>query len=104
MALNTQQKNDVARACALVLFNGQMPPWLPSIATANVNHDDLVAAVSALDAAFDTTLNAAVASAGGTTTILNALIASLPAPASGGTTAQKAVLGVMVLAKRGGLF
>jgi hypothetical protein len=71
--------------------------------TANFNVADISAAASALDAAFDTTLTAAVAAVGGSTTIINGLAAIIPAPFSGATTAQKTMLCCYVLMKRAGI-
>ena len=71
--------------------------------TANMTTANIEAAVSALDAAFDTTLSAAVTAVGGATTIINGLNAIIPAPFSGATAAQKTMLVCWVLMKRAGL-
>ncbi len=65
--------------------------------------DDLNAAISAIDAAFDTTLNAAVTAGHGTQTIVQALNSVIPAPVSGATAQQKAELVCYAIMKRFGL-
>lgn len=70
---------------------------------ANMTTANIEAAVSALDAAFDTTLSAAVTAVGGGTTVINGLNAILPAPFSGVTAVQKTMLCCWVLMKRVGL-
>lgn len=104
MPLTQAQIADCAAAVAGHIFGGY-PRQIggATILTAGLNWTDLQNAVSALDAAFDTTLNAAAGSVGGTTTIINALAASIPAPASGGTAQQKTILACYVLLKRAGL-
>lgn len=94
MGMTLAQQTDCARQLATGLFQGS---------TATIHHGDILAAVQAIDAAFDTTLTVATASVGGGTTIINALAASIPVPASGGTAAQKTLLAVYVLEKRAGL-
>lgn len=65
--------------------------------------DDLSAAITAVDTAFDTTLNAAVTAGHGTQTIVQALNSVIPAPLSGATTQQKAELVCFAISKRFGL-
>jgi hypothetical protein len=70
--------------------------------TANLAHSDIRAAVDAFDAALDAALNSL--GVPGTTTLLAALNAALPAAFSGkSTAAQKAALISMVLFRRAGL-
>lgn len=96
MALTTPQKQSVAQIWALQNF---VTPNL----VANFNTADLVAAATAIDNAFDTTLNAAVAAVGGTTTIINGLAAVIPSPFSGANAQQKTLLACYVLMKRAGI-
>lgn len=65
--------------------------------------DDVLAATTAVDNALDTTLNAAVALAGGTATILQAINQAIPSPFSTATASQKALLVSYVLYARAGL-
>ena len=76
--------------------------WFTS-ATAVYSVDDLTAAISAIDTAFDTTLSAAVASGHGAQTVIQALNAVIPAPLSGATNQQKAELVCYGIMKRFGL-
>jgi len=102
--LSAAQVADCAAKVAAHLFQGQATPLGGAAAgTATVNWSDVQAGVSQLDADFDATLNAAVTAYGGTTTVINALAASLPAPVSGWTAQQKTVLCCYVLLKRAGL-
>jgi len=94
MALTTQQKRDLSAVWARVNFSGSV---------ANFNLDDLTAAATAIDNAFDTTLNAAVVAVGGTTTVINGLASVIPAPFSGATAQQKTLLACYVLMKRSGI-
>jgi hypothetical protein len=71
--------------------------------TANFSLTDIQAAAAAIDNAFDTTLNAAVAAVGGTTTVINGLAAVIPAPFSTATAQQKTLLACHVLMKRAGI-
>jgi len=72
-------------------------------ATANLATTDLTAAISAIDSAFDTTLNAAVAAGHGPQTVAQALNSVIPAPASSLSTQQKAELVTFAIMKRYGL-
>lgn len=72
-------------------------------ATAVYSLTDLIAAAQALDNAFDSTLNAAVAAVGGTTTVINGLNAIIPAPFSNASAQQKTLLACYVLMKRAGV-
>lgn len=71
--------------------------------TAVYSTADIAAAAAALDNAFDTTLNAAVAAVGGSTTVINGLNAIIPAPFSTATAQQKTLLCCYVLMKRVGI-
>ena len=96
MALTSQQRIDLARSLAPVLYT--------AVVTAAKNHDDLVNAVAGVDNALDATLNQGVSVYGGTTTVINALASSVTAPAVGSWTAgEKATIGAYVLMKRAGL-
>jgi hypothetical protein len=94
MPMTSQQQANCARTLAEALF---------AKATATINHADLLAAVQALDAAFDATLTQGVVAFGGGTTVINALAGAIPAPASGGTAQQKTLLACYVLMGRAGL-
>lgn len=96
MALTTQQKAQVAAVWAMESF------VTPNV-TAVFNTTDIIAAVTAVDNALDTTLNAAVTAVGGTTTVINGLAAVIPAPFSTATAGQKTLLLNYVLMKRVGL-
>lgn len=78
--------------------NFVVPNTTATMTTANIE-----AAVTALDNAFDTTLNAAVIAVGGGLTVINGLNAIIPAPFSGATAQQKTMLCCWVLMKRVGL-
>jgi hypothetical protein len=65
--------------------------------------DDIGAAVTQIDSAFDTTLNAAVSAGHGGQTIVQALNSVIPAPFNGATTQQKAELVCFAIMKRYGL-
>jgi hypothetical protein len=78
--------------------------WFVTTAlTAVYSTDDLNAAISAIDSAFDTTLNAAVSAGHGAQTIVQALNSVIPAPVSGATAQQKAELVCFAIMKRYGL-
>lgn len=94
MALTTPQKIQVAAYFANAAFQQ---------AVANFALDDIQAAATAIDNAFDTTLNNAVIAVGGTTTVINGLASVIPAPFSGATAAQKTLLACHVLMKRAGI-
>jgi len=70
---------------------------------ANFSIDDINAAVTQIDNAFDTTLNAAVSAGHGAQTIVQALNSVIPAPFSSATTQQKAELVCFAIMKRYGL-
>lgn len=65
--------------------------------------DDLNAAVTQIDNAFDTTLNQAVSAGHGAQTIVQALNSVIPAPFSSATAQQKAELVCFAISKRYGL-
>lgn len=94
--LTSQQQHDVAAYWADINF-------VAKSVTATFSTDQIQAAAAALDSAFDTTLNAAVAAVGGTTTVINGLNAIIPAPFSGATAQQKTLLCCYVLMKRAGV-
>ncbi len=71
--------------------------------TANYSLDDLNATITAIDNAFDTTLNAAVTAGHGAQTIVQALNSVIPSPVSGATAQQKAELVCYAIMKRFGL-
>lgn len=105
MAQLTQgQVSDCAAGVAAHLFGGVARVMGGAAsATCPVNWTDLQNAVSALDAAFDTTLVTAATQQPSTDTIVQYLAAQIPAPASGGTAQQKTILACYVLLKRAGL-
>jgi hypothetical protein len=96
MALTVQQQQDVARYWANVSF-------VQANVVANFHLGDLNAAAAAIDAAFDTTLNAAVIAVGGGLTVTQAMAAVIPAPFNGATAQQKVLLVCYVMMKRAGL-
>jgi hypothetical protein len=96
MALTSAQRIATARHWCDKAF-------VQSAGTATFNHDDIVAAAMAIDSAFDATLSAAVAATSGSTTIIQALAASIPAPFSSASAAQKTLLACHILMKRAGL-
>jgi hypothetical protein len=71
--------------------------------TANYNTADITAAVAAIDAAFDTTLNDAVMAVGGGTTIANGLSSQITASMPAATVEQQTLLVSYVLMKRAGI-
>jgi hypothetical protein len=94
--LTTQQLNDASAYWA--------NKWFVQLNNlASVNQADLVAAISAIDSAFDTTLNAAVSAGHGAQTIVQALNSVIPAPASSLTAQQKAELVTFAIMKRYGI-
>lgn len=101
--LNAGQVALCAIDSAAILFGGLALSIGGTNATATVNLTDLQNAISALDAAFDTTLTAATTATSGATTVISFLASTIPAPASGGTAQQKTILALLVLAKRVGL-
>ncbi len=94
MALSDAQRLAVAQFAGQQLFRNSL---------ANFNIADLKAAATAIDNAFDTTLNAAVVAVGGSTTVINGLASVIPAPFSSATAQQKTLLACWVLMKRSGL-
>lgn len=96
MALSAQQQAQAAAYWVNVSF-------VTTNLTANVSTADIVAAVAAIDNAFDTTLTNATAAVGGNTTIINGLNQIIPAPFSTMSVAQKTMLVCHVLMKRAGL-
>jgi hypothetical protein len=65
--------------------------------------DDISAAVTQIDNAFDMTLNAAVSAGHGAQTVVQALNSVIPAPFSAATAQQKAELVCFAISKRYGL-
>lgn len=96
MSLTQQQVSQVAQLAALNLF-------VAANVTASYNVNDLTAAVTAIDNAFDTPLSTAVTAVGGAMSIINALGSAIPAPFSAATTQQKTILACLVLEKRAGI-
>lgn len=94
MTLATQQRC-AAWVCARLFGD--------SNTTAHFNLADALAAVQAIDSAYDATLNQAVVAVGGATTVAAGLIAQLPAPFSTGTAAEKAIVFASIAMGRGGL-
>jgi hypothetical protein len=72
-------------------------------AVANYSLTQIQSAISAIDAAFDTTLNTAVAAVGGNTTVIRGLSAQITTSMPGATVAQQTLLVCHVLMKRAGL-
>jgi hypothetical protein len=96
MALTTQQIQQTSSFWAQKWFVGSNLTAIYSVA-------DLNAAVTAIDNAFDTTLNAAVTAGHGAQTVVQALNSVIPAPVSGATAQQKAELVCFAIMKRFGL-
>lgn len=96
MALSAQQKQQLTQKWAVEFF-------VAFNSVANFSAADLQAAATAVDNALDATLNQAVATVGGTTTVINGMAAVIPAPFSNATGAQKVALVCYVLMKRAGL-
>jgi hypothetical protein len=71
--------------------------------TANFHLGQIQAAIQAVDAAFDTTLSAAVTAVGGSTTIANGLSGQITASMPGATVTQQTLLVCYVLMKRAGI-
>jgi hypothetical protein len=94
--LTVQQSHDISAFWAKKWF-------VDAKLTAVYSTDDLVAAVQAVDAAFDMTLNAAVTAGHGAQTVIQALNSVIPAPVSGATNQQKAELICFAITKRYGL-
>jgi hypothetical protein len=104
MALVSAQIQACAAQVASHLFQGIVAAFGGATqATASVNWQDLQNAVQAVDAGFDTTLASAQSATGGTTTVINYLASTIPSPVSGGSSQQKTILAIYVLAKRAGL-
>ena len=91
-----------AQQTAVAAYWAQQIFVVPNV-TAIYSLDQISSAVAALDNAFDTTLTAAVAAVGGSTTIINGLGGIIPAPLNAATVAQKTLLACYVLMKRAGL-
>ena len=72
-------------------------------ATATFSLTQIAAAVAAVDNAFDTTLSAAVAAVGGSTTIANGLSSQITASMPGATVAQQTLIVCHTLMKRAGI-
>lgn len=102
--LTTAQVATCAAQVANHLFGGT-PPALGGAASATIGcaWTDIQTAVSALDAALDTTINAAVTAGFGADTVINGLAAQLVSPVSSWTAQQKYILLSFVLLKRAGL-
>lgn len=96
MALTAAQARQVAALWADVSF-------VQASITAKYSLDQIQTAVSAVDAAFDTTLSAAVIAVGGATTIINGLSGQITASMVGATATQQTLLCCYVLMKRAGI-
>lgn len=97
MALTDGQRQIAARAWIENAF-------VRANVTANLTYADIKAAIDTIDGDYDATLNAAVTAYGGSTTILNAFLASLPEPfKSTANAGQKALAFTYVAMARGGL-
>ena len=94
--LTAQQVRDTSTFWANKWFVG-----LNSLA--NFSIDDISAAITQIDNAFDTTINAAASAGHGTQTIVQALNSVIPAPFSTATAQQKAELVCFAISKRYGL-
>ena len=102
--LTAAQVQDCAAQAASHLFGGKSHAvGGATTATIACSWVDVQNNVSALDAALDTTLNAAVTAGYGADTVINALAAQLTAPVNAWTAQQKYVLLCFVLLKRAGL-
>jgi hypothetical protein len=78
--------------------------WFVTAASLAVyNSDDLAAAITQIDNAFDMTINAAASAGHGAQTVVQALNSVIPAPVSGATAQQKAELVCFAIMKRYGL-
>jgi len=95
MAMTPEAQN----RCARFVCNQAFPPGT----TATFHFGHALAAVQAVDAALDVTLNQAVVAVGGGVTVINALAMQIPAPWNTGSAAQQALIGVAVFMGRGGL-
>ena len=95
-ALTSQQQQQCAAYWALQNF------VIPNV-TANYSLTQIQSAVAAVDAAFDTTLSAAVAAVGGNTTIVNGLSSQITASMPGASVSQQTLLVCYVLMKRAGI-
>lgn len=102
-SLTPSQQADAAAQSANVVFGNGLPGFLAQGgAVASVNTADLLAAVQAIDAAFNTTLSAAVTAVGGSTTVYSGLAKAIPSPVSGLTAIQQTLIVCLVLLKRAG--
>ncbi len=96
MALTQQQQREVSAYWAQINF-------VAASVRADFSISDLALAVAAIDMAFDTTLNAAVAAGHGSQTVAQALSSVIPAPFSSATVQQKTLLVAYVAMKRAGI-
>jgi hypothetical protein len=96
MALTAVQTRQIAVVWAQQNF-GQ-----PNV-VAKYSIDQIQAAASAVDVAFDTTLSAAVIAVGGATTVINGLSAQITVSMPGATASQQTMLACNVLEKRAGI-
>lgn len=90
MALSSAQKSAIAENWILINF-------VQANATATLSVTDIINAVTAIDNAFNTTINAAVTAGYGSLTVYNALAAVIPAPFNTMTAAQQTQLVEFVL-------
>jgi hypothetical protein len=94
--LTVQQQQQTAAYWALQSF------VVPHV-TAHASLDNIITAVAAIDAAFDTTFTAAVIAVGGNTTIANGLSSQITASMPAATVQQQTLLVCYVLMKRAGI-
>jgi len=94
--LTPQQQQQVAVVWANQAF------VVPNV-TAKYALDQIAAAVAAVDNAFDTTLSAAVAAVGGSTTIANGLSGQITAAMPGASVSQQTLVVCYTLMKRAGI-
>jgi hypothetical protein len=95
--LTTQQQAQASASVAAAMFGGV------ANVVANFSLDQIQTAVAAVDVAFNTTLNAAVAAVGGSTTIANGLSAQITASMPGATVSQQTMVVCYTLMKRAGI-
>ena len=95
-SLNAQQIATVAAYWAQQVFT------VPNV-TAVYSLDQIEAAATSVDEAFNTTLTNAVALTSGNDTIIQALALAVPSPLNGATMQQQTLLACFVLMMRAGI-
>jgi 6-phosphogluconate dehydrogenase (decarboxylating) len=96
MALTAQQKRDASAYWVNQNFVFKQ-------ILANYSLDDIQAAATSIDNAFDTTINQAQTAGFGNMTVIQAINANIPAPFNGASLQQKIELACHVLMKRAGI-